>query len=129
MRLITPILAAIIAAALVALVLRLIGGFIPGESFEPLGNLIILLVIGFTIVPPIAFGVVGARIGLQRMPMAAGIMLVLQIVLLVVLLMGLANLSTGFANWMLLGALIVVVPALSSGAALALTGNLGNRAS
>lgn len=129
MRLITPILAAIIAAALVALVLRLIGDFIPGESFEPLGTILILMVIGFTIVPPIAFGVAGARVGLQRMPMAAGIMLVLQIVLLVALLMGLANLSTGFANWVLLGALIVVVPALSSGAALALTGNLGNRAS
>lgn len=125
MRLITPILSAIIASALVALLARLFGDSIPGEGFESIGNLILLLWVGFIIVPPLAFGVAGWRSGLQRVPLTAIIMAGIQLVLFFVVLYITAQLPTADSiPWLWVSVMVLIVPLISAFGALAVTGNL-----
>lgn len=123
MRSFTPILSAIVASAVVAFLAWLFGDSIPGEGFESLGNLILLLGAGFILVPPLAFGVAGARMGLQRLPLATVIMGVLQVVLLVVVVMALAGMPVSDFPVIWILVMIIGVPIVSGGVALAVTGN------
>lgn len=124
MRLTYPILSAVGASALVALVARLFGSSIPGEGMASLGNLILLLGAGFILLPPLAFGVVGSRVGLRRLALATVIMGVLQVVLLAVVVMTLAGMPVSDFPLLWILVMIVGVPTVSGGIALALTGNL-----
>lgn len=124
MRLFAPILSAILASALVALLAWLFGDMIPGDGFASLGNLIMLMGAGFIVLPPLAFGVAGARLGLQRLPLATVIMGVLQVVLLVVVVMALAGMPVSDFPVVWILVMIIGVPIVSGGVALAVTGNL-----
>jgi hypothetical protein len=128
MRIITPILSAVLASALVAILARLFGDSIPGEGFQSLGNLILLLWGGFVIVPPLAFGVAGWRGGLRRVLLATIIMGVVQLLLFFGVLYITAQLPVSdAAPWLWVAVMVVVVPPISALIALAATGNLTNK--
>ncbi len=127
MRFIVPILAAIAAAGVVALLARIFGDSIPGEGFESLGNLILWMGGGFIILPPIAFAIAGGQTGIQRLPLAFVIMAVLQVLFLAGVVMSLSGIAVSDSPWLWILAVIVGVPALAGGIALALTGNLSSQ--
>jgi hypothetical protein len=103
---------------------RIFGNSVPGDGFESLGNLILLLGVGFILLPPIAFALVGVRVGVQRLPLAFVLMGVLQVVFLAGVVMALTGTAVRDSPWIWILLVIFGVPTLAGGIALVLTGNL-----